>query len=169
VLGSRGSVIPFFRKQIAAGGPVTVTHPEMRRYFMTIPEAVQLVLQAAALGHGGEVFVLDMGAPVYIKDLASDLIRLSGLEPGYDIDVVFTGLRPGEKLYEELFSDREAHTRTQHEKVFVSQNGWGHEQVQARCLDAAVDELIATAQRGDADEVRRLFRTLVPEYGAEMI
>ena len=168
VLGSRGSVIPFFQKQIAAGGPVTVTHPEMRRYFMTIPEAVQLVLQAAALGHGGEVFVLDMGDPVYIKDLACDLIRLSGLEPDHDIDVVFTGLRPGEKLFEELFSDREAHTRTQHEKVFVSQNGRGHEADQASCLDAAVDELIAAAQRGDADEVRRLFRTLVPEYRMEM-
>jgi FlaA1/EpsC-like NDP-sugar epimerase len=169
VLGSRGSVIPFFRKQIAAGGPVTVTHPEMRRYFMTIPEAVQLVLQAAALGHGGEVFVLDMGDPVYIKDLACDLIRLSGLEPGHDIDVVFTGLRPGEKLYEELFSDREAHTRTQHQKVFVSQNGRGHERVQASCLDAAVDDLIAAAQRGDAGEVRRLLRILVPEYQAEMV
>jgi FlaA1/EpsC-like NDP-sugar epimerase len=169
VLGSRGSVIPFFRKQIAAGGPVTVTHPEMRRYFMTIPEAVQLVLQSAALGHGGEVFVLDMGEPVYIKDLASDLIRLSGLEPGRDIDVVFTGLRPGEKLYEELFSDHEAHTRTKHQKVFVSQNGGGHERVQASCLDAALDDLIAAAQRGEADEVRRLLRTLVPEYQAEMV
>jgi FlaA1/EpsC-like NDP-sugar epimerase len=167
VLNSRGSVIPFFRKQIAAGGPVTVTHPEMRRYFMTIPEAVQLVLQAAALGHGGEVFVLDMGEPVYIKDLACDLIRLSGLEPGHDIDVVFTGLRPGEKLSEELFSDREAYTRTQHQKVFVSQNGREREADQASCLDAGVDELIAAAQRGDADEVRRLLRTLVPEYRAE--
>ena len=169
VLGSRGSVVPFFRKQIAAGGPVTVTHPEMRRYFMTIPEAVQLVLQAAAIGHGGEVFVLDMGDPVYIKDLACDLIRLSGLEPGHDIDVVFTGLRPGEKLYEELFSDHEAHTRTQHQKVFVSANGRGHERVQASGLDAALDDLIAAAQRGEADDVRRLLRTLVPEYQAEMI
>jgi FlaA1/EpsC-like NDP-sugar epimerase len=169
VLGSRGSVVPFFRKQIAAGGPVTVTHPEMRRYFMTIPEAVQLVLQAAAIGHGGEVFVLDMGDPVYIKDLACDLIRLSGLEPGHDIDVVFTGLRPGEKLFEELFLDQEAYTRTQHQKVFVSQNGRGHERVQATCLDAAVDDLIAAAQRGEADEVRRLLRTLVPEYQAEMV
>jgi len=169
VLGSRGSVIPFFRKQIAAGGPVTVTHPEMRRYFMTIPEAVQLMLQAAAIGHGGEVFVLDMGDPVLIKDLAYDLIRLSGLEPGHDIDVVFTGLRPGEKLYEELFSDHEAYTRTQHQKVFVSQNGRGHEGVQATSLDAAVDDLVAAAQRGEAGEVRRLLRTLVPEYQAEII
>ena len=169
VLGSRGSVIPFFRKQIAAGGPVTVTHPEMRRYFMTIPEAVQLVLQAAAIGHGGEVFVLDMGDPVLIKDLACDLIRLSGLEPGHDIDVVFTGLRPGEKLYEELFSDHEAYNRTQHQKVFVSQNGRVPEQVWASCPEAAVDDLIAAAQHGDAGEVRRLLRTLVPEYQAEMV
>jgi FlaA1/EpsC-like NDP-sugar epimerase len=169
VLGSRGSVIPFFRKQIAAGGPVTITHPEMRRYFMTIPEAVQLVLQAATLGKGGEVFVLDMGEPVYINDLACDLIRLSGLEPGHDIDVVFTGLRPGEKLYEELYSGHEAHNRTQHQKIFVSQNGRVPELVWASCPEAAVDDLIAAAQHGDADEVRRLLRTLVPEYQAALV
>jgi len=169
VLGSAGSVVPIFQEQIHKGGPVTVTDAEMRRYFMTIPEAVQLVLQAAALGSGGEVFVLDMGDPVYIRDLACDLIRLSGLEPGHDIDVVFTGLRPGEKLYEELFSDHEAYTRTHHQKVFVSQNGRGHEGAQTTCLDAALDDLITAAQRGEADEVRRLLRTLVPEYQAEMV
>ncbi len=169
VLGSRGSVIPFFRKQIAAGGPVTVTHPEMRRFFMTIPEAVQLVMQAAAIGSGGEVFVLDMGDPVYIKDLAQDLIRLSGLQPGHDIDVVFTGLRPGEKLYEEIFSDREAYNRTLHQKIFVSQNGRGPEEGPTSCLDVAVDELICAAQRGDGREVRRLLRVVVPEYRAETV
>ena len=112
-----------FQRQIAAGGPVTVTHPEVQRYFMTIPEAVQLVLQAAALGRGGEIFVLDMGEPVRIVDLARDLIRLSGLEPGRDIEIRYTGLRPGEKLFEELFGAGEDYGRTRHEKIFVCRNG----------------------------------------------
>ena len=119
VLGSRGSVVLTFKKQIAAGGPVTVTHPEMRRYFMTIPEAVQLVLQAATIGSGGEVFTLDMGKPVKISDLALDMIALSGLEAGRDIDIQFTGLRPGEKLYEELFLANEEYRRTCHQQIFI--------------------------------------------------
>ena len=120
VLGSQGSVVEIFKRQIAAGGPVTVTDQEMKRYFMTIPEAVQLVIQAGALGQGGEIFVLDMGEPVKIVDLARDMIILSGLKPEQDIRIEFTGSRPGEKLYEELFSDRENFTVTRHERIFIA-------------------------------------------------
>ncbi len=120
VLGSQGSVVEIFKRQIAAGDPVTVTDPEMERYFMTIPEAVQLVIQAGALGQGGEIFVLDMGEPVKIVDLARDMIILSGLKPEQDIKIEYTGLRPGEKLYEELFSDRENFAVTRHERIFIA-------------------------------------------------
>ena len=123
VLGSRGSVVPKFEQQIAAGGPLTVTDPEMRRYFMLIPEAVSLVLQAGSLGRGGELFVLDMGDPVRIVDLAEMIIRLHGLRPGVDIPIVFSGLRPGEKLFEELFYDPQNVARTSHEKIFFSRLG----------------------------------------------
>jgi FlaA1/EpsC-like NDP-sugar epimerase len=118
VLNSAGSVVPTFRKQIEAGGPITVTHPEMTRFFMTIPEAVQLVLQAGAIGHSGEVLILDMGEPVKIVDLAKDLILMSGLKYPDDIDIVFTGMRPGEKLFEELFYAHESGSRKVHEKIY---------------------------------------------------
>lgn len=122
VLGSRGSVIPLFKRQIARGGPVTLTHPEMTRYFMTIPEAVQLVIQAAAMGHGGEIFVLDMGKPVKIVELARDLIRLSGFEPDTDIKIEYVGIRPGEKLHEEVLTAEEGTSATRHERIYVARS-----------------------------------------------
>lgn len=121
MLGSNGSVLPLFKKQIANGGPVTVTHRDITRFFMTIPEAVSLVLQAMSYAKGGEVFVLDMGEPVKIYDLAVSLIKLSGLEPNVDIEIKITGLRPGEKLYEELLMSEEGLTKTSHDKIFIGQ------------------------------------------------
>ncbi len=162
VLGSRGSVLPVLRQQIADGGPVTLTHPDMRRYFMTIPEAVQLVLQAAVLGQAGRVFVLDMGQPVRLVDLAHDLIRLSGLEVGRDIDIIFTGPRPGEKLFEELFGGLEQHACTEHAKIFVAANG--HHAGSPLSLAEQVDRLAAAAAAGHADEARLWLQRIVPEY-----
>ncbi|HTE44874.1 MAG TPA: nucleoside-diphosphate sugar epimerase/dehydratase [Gemmatimonadaceae bacterium] len=160
VLGSRGSVVPTFMRQIAAGGPITITHPEMRRYFMTIPESVQLVLQAAALGKGGEVFVLDMGEAVKIIDLAEDLIRLSGLEVGHDVEIVFTGTRPGEKLYEELFFGADDATPTTHPKILRARDA--NPSVE---IDGGVNTLIEAARRRESEgELRRMIRYLVPEY-----
>jgi FlaA1/EpsC-like NDP-sugar epimerase len=160
VLGSRGSVVPTFLRQIQTGGPVTVTHPEMRRYFMTIPEAVQLVLQAGAIGRGGEVFVLDMGEPIKVLDLATDLIRLSGLEVGADIEIRFSGTRPGEKLYEELFFDSESAVPTDHPKVLRARNG-----TLPIGLSTAVDALVDSTRGGRPDdEIRDLLVRLVPDF-----
>ncbi len=151
VLGSRGSVIPTMRKQILRGGPVTVTHPEMTRYFMTIPEAVQLILQAGAMGGNGEIYILDMGDPVRILDLARDLIRLSGFRPDSDIKIEYTGTRPGEKLHEELLYTDEQKRATEHAKIFVSDaNG-----IDPATLRRAVDRLIRIASEGERPEVLR--------------
>jgi FlaA1/EpsC-like NDP-sugar epimerase len=159
VLGSRGSVVPTFARQIQAGGPVTVTDPEMRRYFMTIPEAVQLVLQAGALGKGGEVFLLDMGEPIRIVDLARDMIRLSGLREGDDIEIQFTGRRAGEKLYEEMFFSHEVAEATNHPKILRARNG------ESTCTVDAVQRLTSSAQRGVSDvQLRRMLKQLVPDF-----
>jgi FlaA1/EpsC-like NDP-sugar epimerase len=159
VLGSTGSVVPKFREQIARGGPVTVTHPEMRRYFMTIPEAAQLVLQAGMLGEGGEIFILDMGQPVKVVDLARDMIHLSGLTPGEDIEIVFTGVRPGEKLFEELGTSADQVDRTRHEKVFVGKIP----QMAPETVMAAVTRMAGVVRDGDGKSVREELQRLIPE------
>jgi FlaA1/EpsC-like NDP-sugar epimerase len=162
VLGSQGSVVPTFMKQIREGGPVTVTHPEMRRYFMTIPEAVQLVLQAGAIGRGGELFMLDMGEPVKIVDLAADLIRLSGLEVDTDIQIQFSGARPGEKLYEEMFFDHEQTTHTEHPKVLRAKDALEPGDTER------INALVQATIDGVTDEELRVFlRAIVPEYATQ--
>lgn len=169
VIGSSGSVVPLFQKQIQKGGPVTVTHPEVTRYFMTIPEAAQLILQAGALGRGGEVFVLEMGTPVLIADMARDLIRLSGKEPDHDIPILYTGLRPGEKLYEELITSQEGIVETGHDKIMVLQpNGdWcgrGSHEAFREWLNREIEELYSIAGRHDVDAIKRKLKEIVPGY-----
>jgi len=159
VLGSRGSVVPTFREQIRRGGPVTVTHPEMTRYFMTIPEAAQLVLQAGGQAENGSVYVLDMGEPVKILDLASDLIRFSGFEPGRDIPITFTGLRRGEKLYEELLTAEEGVTATTHKKIHVANNG-----VIGPDFEENLEELRKAALTRDENAIKRAIHALVPTF-----
>jgi FlaA1/EpsC-like NDP-sugar epimerase len=160
VLGSQGSVVPTFVRQIKEGGPVTVTHPDMRRFFMTIPEAVHLVLQAGALGVGGELFMLDMGEPVKVLDLARDMIRLSGLQEGVDINIEFTGVRPGEKLYEEMFFSHELAEPTEHPKILRAKSG-----LEQYCTDEAIDQVIQLARSGaDARVLRGMLRRLVPDF-----
>lgn len=160
VLGSNGSVVPFFKKQIAAGGPVTVTHPDIIRYFMTIPEASCLVLEASTLGNGGEIFCFDMGAPVKIADLAKNMIRLAGFQPGKDIEIVYTGLRPGEKLYEELLNQKELTLPTANEKIMVAnvrENDYDS-------MSKLIDELIHSAQKGLTFPSVKLMKQIVPEF-----
>jgi FlaA1/EpsC-like NDP-sugar epimerase len=164
VLDSAGSVVPIFREQIARGGPVTVTHPEMRRYFMTIPEASQLVIQAGFMGKGGEIFVLNMGDPVRIIDLAEDMIRLSGLEPGRDLDIEFSGVRPGEKMFEELYSDDERHITTTHPNIMV-----------ARCRQQAHTEVDRAIRRlsnlteASTDFIAQELARVVPEFARDTL
>ncbi len=159
VLGSRGSVVPRFQRQIAAGGPVTITHPDMERFFMTIPEAVHLVLHAGAMGRGGEVFVLKMGEQVKIMDLAEDLIRLSGLEPGQDIEIIFTGVRPGEKLSEELWDQWASFDPTKHPDILLLSE---EDILSGDALHNAVDELIHLAREGGASSILKRLDVLIP-------
>jgi FlaA1/EpsC-like NDP-sugar epimerase len=160
VLGSRGSVIPLFKEQIRVGGPVTITHPDMVRYFMTIPEAVQLVTQASSLGNNGEVYVLDMGKPVKILDLAEDMIRLSGLEPGRDITIEVTGMRPGEKLFEELLTAEDGSVASSHEKLFVAKVDVPDSTTLARHLH----DLYRSAEHLDSERIKQSLLKLVPQY-----
>lgn len=160
VLASEGSVVPIFKRQIAEGGPVTVTDPEMKRYFMTIPEASQLVLQAATMGKGGEIFVLDMGDPVKIVDLAKELITLSGFRPGEDIQIAFTGMRPGEKLFEELRIQGEDMQRTRHPKISI----WKNIPLDRDRLRLGIAKLVAIAEHQDHNDITSKVKELVPEY-----
>jgi FlaA1/EpsC-like NDP-sugar epimerase len=160
VIGSVGSVVPLFKKQIQEGGPVTVTHPDMIRYFMLIPEACQLILQAGAMGKGGEIFILEMGEPVRIDDMARDLIRFSGFEPDKDIKIVYTGLRPGEKLYEELMTDLEGVVPTNHKKIRVLNSHTGD----VTLLASRLQELKQAAEHRDVEQIRHVLHQIVPEY-----
>lgn len=164
VVGSVGSVVPLFKKQIEQGGPVTVTHPGVTRFFMTIPEASQLILQAGAMGKGGEIFILDMGTAVKIDDMARDLIRLSGFEPDVDIKVEYVGLRPGEKLYEELITEGEGIVPTSHDKILVIQGT----QCDLELLERRIDQLQELAMAQDAEGIRLALQEIVPEYQPEL-
>jgi FlaA1/EpsC-like NDP-sugar epimerase len=160
VLGSNGSVIPLFQAQIAAGGPVTVTHPDIRRYFMTAREAAQLVLQASAMGQRGDIFILDMGEPIKIVDLARNMIRLVGLEPDEEIGIRFTGLRPGEKLFEELSREDEQLQPTSHDKIQVCKGPV----LELRTIEESISEMRESLERRDHVSVMSQIAFLVPEY-----
>lgn len=163
VVGSSGSVIPFFQKQIARGGPVTVTDPEVRRYFMTVAEAAQLILQAASMGQGGEIFILEMGRPIKIVDLVRDLISLSGLNPERDIEIQYVGLRPGEKLYEELITEGEGIVPTNHDRIMVLKGTVFSRSVLAQ----QIDQLISEARTFDQARIKTALKTIVPEYSPQ--
>ncbi|MDT3698294.1 MAG: nucleoside-diphosphate sugar epimerase/dehydratase [Thermincola sp.] len=164
VLGSRGSVVPLFKRQIQEGGPITITHPEMVRYFMTIPEAVQLVIQAGALANGGEVFILDMGKPVKIADLAKDLIRLSGLRVGEDINIIYTGIRPGEKLFEEILTSEEGISATRHNRIFIGKPT-DFSLDEFHFMVKKMEQLIAKKNApGRGQEIKALLKQIVPTY-----
>ena len=160
VLGSNGSVVPLFKKQIENGGPVTITHKEITRYFMTIPEAAQLVMEAAVFANGGEIFVLDMGNPVKIYDLAEKMIKLSGLIVGQDIEIKVTGLRPGEKLYEELLMDEEGLSSTKNQKIFVAKPNV----IDFEKLTNDIDILLSYARNEDTDKLKNKLKEIVPSY-----
>jgi FlaA1/EpsC-like NDP-sugar epimerase len=160
VLGSNGSVIPRFRRQIESGGPITVTHPEITRYFMTIPEACQLVLEAGAMGKGGEIFIFDMGESVKIADLAKKMVKLSGLTLGKDIQIEYTGLRPGEKLYEELLNVSENTLPTHHSRIMIAKvRGYNHADVVEM-----LEKLYDTSNKGSAMQIVALMKEIVPEF-----
>ncbi|MDI7262014.1 MAG: nucleoside-diphosphate sugar epimerase/dehydratase, partial [Thermodesulfobacteriota bacterium] len=160
VMGSDGSVVHLFKKQIERYGPVTVTHPEITRYFMTIPESAKLILQAGALGEGGEIFILDMGTPIKIVDMAKDLIRKSGFKPDVDIEIKFVGLRPGEKLHEELITEGEGIVRTPHEKIFVLKGNTCN----FEWLDQRIEELVKLAHEQDGSGIKAKLKEIVPDY-----
>jgi FlaA1/EpsC-like NDP-sugar epimerase len=163
VVGSVGSVVPLFKKQIQRGGPVTVTHPDVTRFFMTIPEACQLILQAGSMGEGGEIFILDMGTPIKIADMAKDLIRLSGFEPDVDIKIEYVGLRPGEKLYEELITEGENIVPTHHEKIMVLKGI----ECDLQLLNGKLDELAQLAGEQVGDRIKSKLKEIVPEYDSK--
>ncbi|WP_027178971.1 polysaccharide biosynthesis protein [Maridesulfovibrio bastinii] len=167
VIGSSGSVIPLFRRQIELGGPVTVTHPDVTRYFMSISEAAQLILQAGVMAEGGEIFILEMGKPVKIAEMAHDLIRLSGKEPETDIKIIFTGLRAGEKLYEELITEGEGIVRTEHEKIMVLKAFNFDQKAYARELEGMLSKLSDAAEKLDGEKVRAVMHKIVPEFDEE--
>jgi FlaA1/EpsC-like NDP-sugar epimerase len=161
VIGSEGSVVHLFKRQIERFGPITVTHPEITRYFMTIPEACKLILQAGAMGEGGEIFVLDMGTPIKIVDMARDLIRRSGFKPDVDIEIKFIGLRPGEKLHEELITKDEGIIRSSHEKIFILK---GKDHYKRSWLNQQIEELLAPALNQDAAGIKSKLKEIIPEY-----